>query len=206
MKKYIILAIVAVFIILSSIVGVQCSRIKSVSADRDRLNTNQTTLLSAVDTFKVADSLNAIRVKKLNLTIDEYKKFRSGDLKTIKLLTNDVSRLKQVGTVQAETNYKFKAPVKDSLIYLDKLLHDTLQCASYSNQWLDFIGCYNKKKEFEGVINSRESLIYEEHIIPKRFLGFCGSMAVRSVDRTLFLRILTRKLYRLNLYLSKINR
>ncbi len=172
MKKYLTLSIIIAFIALSATVAVLCSRIKSISADRDRLSDNQTTLFSAVDTFKVADSLHAIKVKALNLTIDEYKKYRAGDLQTIKLLTKDVNRLQQVGAIQTQTDYKFKAPVKDSLIYRDKLLHDTLQCASYSNEWLDFIGCYNQKKEFEGVIQSRESLIYEEHIIPKRFLGF----------------------------------
>lgn len=172
MKKYIILSIIVAFTVLSAIVGVQCSRIKSISADRDRLNTNQNTLLSAVDTFKVADSLNAIKVKRLNLTVGEYKKYRSEDLKTIKLLTKDVKRLQQVGTINTETNYKFKTDVKDSTVFHNTLVIDSLQCARFSNKWLDFIGCYNQKKEFEGIIQSRDSLIYEEHIIPKRFLGF----------------------------------
>lgn len=172
MKKYIILVVIAVFVALSTVVGVQCSRIKSISADRDRLNTNQNTLLSAVETFKVADSLNAIKVKKLNLSFEEYRKYRSGDLKTIKLLTKDVKRLQQVGTINTETNYKFKAYIKDSTVFHNKLVIDSLQCAMFSNKWLDFIGCYNQKKEFEGIIQSRDSLIYEEHIIPKRFLGF----------------------------------
>ena len=132
MKKYVILAVIAAFIAFSAVVGVQCSRIKSISSDRDRLNTNQNILLSAVDTFKVADSLNAIKVKRLNLTIGEYKKYRSEDLKTIKLLTKDVKRLQQVGTINTETNYKFKTDVKDSTVFHNKLVIDSLQCAMLS--------------------------------------------------------------------------
>ncbi len=170
MKKYIITAVV--FIVLCAVIGVQCSRIKSVSSDRDRLSDNQSTLFSAVDTFKVADSLNAIKVKDLTLTIDEYKKYRAGDLQTIKSLNADISRLQNVSTTQTETIYKLKGTVHDSIIIRDNFIRDTLRCVTYTNPWLDFVGCFDKKSSFDGRIESRDSLIYEEHIVPKRFLGF----------------------------------
>ena len=172
MKKYLYIIGAVIFIALATTIVIQSKKIESITSDRDRLSSNQTELLSANESFKTKDSLNAIKVKALTLTVDEYKKYRSGDAKVIKTLNADFSRLQKVGTIQTETDYKFKAPVRDSLIYLDRLLHDTLQCAEYSNKWLDFIGCYNNSKQFEGIIQSRESLIYEEHIIPKRFLGF----------------------------------
>ncbi len=89
-----------------------------------------------------------------------------------------------------QTVYKIKTVLKDSI------RTDTLHCVEYKNNWIDFVGCYNKQNEFEGTIESRDSLIYEEHIIPKRFLGFlwkygCKERRQNIVSRNPYTKIVS---------------
>ncbi|MCU6769802.1 hypothetical protein OCV73_12715 [Barnesiella propionica] len=39
-----------------------------------------------------------------------------------------------------------------------------------SDKWFALNGCINKNNEFSGIFENRDSLIYVEHIVPKKFL------------------------------------
>ena len=178
MKKYIIF-IGTILILLAGMASLwkYTERVKS---DRDRLVKNQDILQKDIDRYVTADSLNAVSVRELSFTLEEYKKYRSEDLTTIKQLKNDVSRLQSVNKTQLQTIYSLQnIGIRDSIVYRDKLVPDTLRCVSYVDPYLTFSGCFDKK-EFNGHIESRDSLIITEHIVPKRFLGFLWKYGVKE--------------------------
>ena len=71
---------------------VQQSRIKSLTAERDKYRSNTETLLQDVRTYQTKDSLNAAKVGNLELKLSEYKKYRADDAALIKSLQ---TRLRQ---------------------------------------------------------------------------------------------------------------
>lgn len=180
-----------IIILLLALAGLSYYSFTLFKADKEKSETisslreNVTSLYDSAKTFKTKDSLNAINVKQLNFTVDQYKKYRSEDAGVIKSLKVDLGRLQNVYTAQTTMIRNIKVLVKDSIIYRDKLIADTFKCARYKDKWLDFIGCFDSNGTFSGNIESRDDLIYEEHIIPKRFLGFLWKYGVKERRRNI---------------------
>jgi hypothetical protein len=118
--------------------------------------------------------------------MEEYRQYRTADYALIAQLKADRKRLEQVMTVQTETAYEVSAPelerivarsgmIRDSVI----IVRDTLKCYAYGDAWLSFDGCVSGGV-FTGEVRSRDSLLYVEHIVPKRFLGFLWKYGVRE--------------------------
>jgi hypothetical protein len=78
-------------------------------------------------------------------------------MKLIKSLEADKSRLQQIIATQTVTDYVFESSL------------DTLNCVDISEKWFDLHGCINDDNKFTGRFESRDSLLYVEHIVPKRF-------------------------------------
>ena len=180
-----------IIILLLALAGLSYYSFTLFKADKEKSETisslrgNVTSLYDSAKTFKTKDGLNAITVKQLNFTIDQYKKYRSEDAGVIKSLKVDLGRLQNVYTAQTTMIRNVKVQVKDSIIYRDKLIPDTIKCAQYKDKWLDFIGCFSSDGTFSGTIESRDDLIYEEHIIPKRFLGFLWKYGCKERRRNI---------------------
>jgi hypothetical protein len=146
-----------------------------------RLKSNQEILLNEnliitaeSQKYKVADSLNAIRISGLELTLKEYKRYRSEDLKLIKQLKTKKSDLQKVIDSQVETIKALSAKLNDS-IRIDTITNriDTLKCFNYKSKWTDVKGCvdlYNDSVHLQ--VNNREALKIVETVTYKRFLGF----------------------------------
>jgi hypothetical protein len=47
---------------------------------------------------------------------------------------------------------------------------DTLRCIEIINKWFNLSGCIDANSKFAGRFENRDSLLYVEHIIPKKFL------------------------------------
>lgn len=182
MKKYIYIIGVVIFVSLITTIVMQSEKIKSITYDRDRLSANQSELMTEIDTFRTKDGLNAAKVKELTLTVSEFKKFRAGDIASIKSLNADVNRLQSLLKVNTQTYYIVKTNVKDSIVYKDSIIHK-LKCVEYNNAWLDFNGCINEYGVFDGKIQSRDSLVCVEYIVPKRFLGFLWKYGCKEKRR-----------------------
>ena len=85
-------------------------RIDNLLSENSRLKSNQDILLSEKESimaesqkYKIADSLNAIKVSELQLTLKEYKKYRTQDLQLIEQLNIKKSNLQKVINTQSET-------------------------------------------------------------------------------------------------------
>lgn len=170
MKKYLIIA--AVIVAFATIIGWQQSRIKSLTADRDKYRSNTETLLQDVKTYQTKDSLNAAKVGNLTLKVSEYEKYRADDLALIKTLQTKNRDLQRVTTAQMETINELRANVRDSIVYLPgDTVTTVLRCIEYSDKWVDFDGCIINNM-FSGKIITRDSLLITESVQYKRFLNF----------------------------------
>lgn len=170
MKKYLILA--AIILAVAAAFWVQHVKIKRLTEERDRYRSNTEILLQDVKTYQTKDSLNAIKVGNLELTLAEYKKYRADDLALIKTLQAKNRDLERVTTTQMETINELRATVRDSVVYLPgDTVTTVLRCIEYSDKWVDLDGCIINNT-FSGKIITRDSLLIVETVQYKRWLGF----------------------------------
>ena len=170
MKKYLIWA--AIILAVAAAFWVQHVKIKRLTEKRDRYRSNTEILLQDVKTYQTKDSLNAIKVGNLELSLAEYKKYRADDLALIKTLQAKNRDLQRVTTAQMETINELRANVRDSIVYLPgDTVTTVLRCIEYSDKWVDFDGCIINNM-FSGKIITRDSLLITESVQYKRFLNF----------------------------------
>lgn len=151
---------------------VQQSRIKSLTAERDKYWSNTETLLQDVRTYQTKDGLNAAKVGVLELKLSEFEKYRASDAELIKTLQTKNRELERVTTTQMETINELRATVRDSIVYLPgDTVTTVVRCIEYSDKWVDFDGCIINNT-FSGKIITRDSLLITETVQYKRWLGF----------------------------------
>ena len=128
------------------------------------LKANQETLLDSVKSFKVSDSLKAITVGNLELSLKQYKKYRADDAILIKQLKGQKPEVIIKPNIQTE--YKVRTELKDSIIY-----KDTLKTILYKSKWNYISGFIDKDTINLNIINYDELLITES-LQKKKFLFF----------------------------------
>lgn len=172
MKKYLIIAAIALAVAAVVTIWVQRSRINQLTGERDKYRTNTETLLQEVSRYQTKDSLNAAKVGVLELKLSEFEKYRASDAELIKTLQTKNRELERVTTTQMETINELRATVRDSVVYLPgDTVTTVLRCIEYSDKWVDFDGCI-KNNTFSGKIITRDSLLITETVQYKRFLNF----------------------------------
>lgn len=171
MKKYLILA--AIILAVAAAFWVQHVKIKRLTEERDRYRSNTEILLQDVKTYQTKDSLNAIKVGNLELTLAEYKKYRADDLALIKTLQAKNRDLERVTTTQMETINELRATVRDSVVYLPgDTVTTVLRCVDIVEPWFELHGCATPDGQFTGTHINRDSLLIVETVQYKRFWGF----------------------------------
>lgn len=173
MKKYLIIAAIALAVAAVVTIWVQRSRINQLTGERDKYRTNTETLLQEVSRYQTKDSLNAAKVGVLELKLSEFEKYRASDAELIKTLQTKNRELERVTTTQMETINELRATVRDSIVYLPG---DTttivLKCVDISDPWFSLKGCTTPDGEFTGTHINRDSLLIVETVQYKRWLGF----------------------------------
>lgn len=171
MKKYLILA--AIILAVAAAFWVQHVKIKRLTEERDRYRSNTEILLQDVKTYQTKDSLNAIKVGNLELTLAEYKKYRADDLALIKTLQAKNRDLERITTTQMETINELRATVRDSVVYLPgDTVTTVLRCVDIVEPWFELHGCATPDGQFTGTHINRDSLLIVETVQYKRWLGF----------------------------------
>lgn len=172
MKAKLIWLCVAVAIALSTALSVAVSAYRRASREAERLSQNQTVLLSDIDRYKVADSLSAVQVMALRLSLSEYMSLYSDECETVRQLQSDVKGLQGVVNTQTQTIRDLKAQLKPVVVIHDTVMAivDTLQCFSYSDKWIDVNGCIEDSTVSLNVV-SRDEILAVESLERKRFLG-----------------------------------
>lgn len=171
MKKYLILA--AIILAVAAAFWVQHVKIKRLTEERDRYRSNTEILLQDVKTYQTKDSLNAIKVGNLELSLAEYKKYRADDLALIKTLQAKNRDLERVTTTQMETINELRATVRDSVVYLPgDTVTTILRCVDIVEPWFELHGCATPDGQFTGTHINRDGLLIVETVQYKRFWGF----------------------------------
>nr|UVY42650.1 MAG: hypothetical protein [Bacteriophage sp.] len=172
MKKYLIIAAIVLAVAAVVTIWVQRSRINQLTGERDKYRTNTETLLQDVETYQTKDSLNAAKVGVLELKLSEFERYRASDAELIKTLQTKNRELKALTNAQSQTIIDLRGTVRDSLVYVDRVVVDTLRCITAADKWFSFDGCVNRKNEFTGIFINRDSILIAATVEYKRFLNF----------------------------------
>lgn len=168
MKKWLIVG--AIFAALLVFAGFQQNAIDNLKQERNRYERNTESLLLDVAQYKTRDSLNAAKVGALELTIQEYERFRAADAKLIKTLQTKNRDLTAVTTAQSQTIMELSAVPRDTVIIRDSVAISAVAVHT-GDAWYDFDGIL-ADQEFTGTLAVRDSLLVAETVQYKRFLGF----------------------------------
>ena len=173
MKKYLIIAAIALAVSAVVTIWVQRSRINTLTGERDKYRTNTETLLQEVSRYQTKDSLNAAKVGVLELKLSEFEKYRASDAELIKTLQTKNRELEWVTTTQMETINELRATVRDSVVYLPgDTVTTVLRCVDIVEPWFELHGCATPDGQFTGAHINRDSLLIVETVQYKRWLGF----------------------------------
>lgn len=173
MKKYLIIAAIALAVSAVVAIWVQRSRINTLTGERDKYRTNTETLLQEVSRYQTKDSLNAAKVGVLELKLSEFEKYRASDAELIKTLQTKNRELERVTTTQMETINELRATVRDSIVYLPgDTITTVVRCVDIVEKWFELHGCTTPNGLFTGQFINRDSLLIAETVKYKRFLGF----------------------------------
>ena len=167
MKRGIIFSVI--ILLLLAVIGWQRAIIRVISNDRDIYRNDLYVLFEDNKAYQTKDSLNVVSIGQLELKLADVYRYRANDMKLIESLQVDKKRLQQFTTAQTQTIYELSGTVRDSIIYRDHYLRDTLRCINIAEKWFDLNGCIDANLKFAGRFENRDSLVYVEHIIPKRF-------------------------------------
>lgn len=167
MKKYLFLAAVAIVAALAVIWADR--KIERLTAERDRYAGNTAALLSDVERYRVQDSLNAARVQSLELTVNEYERFRADDAALIKQLKQRNRDLAAVNKTQSQTIIDLRAIPRDTVVLVRDSIITPAVAVHCGDAWYNFDGLLTKD-EFTGKMEHRDSLLLVESIRYKRFL------------------------------------
>ena len=173
MKKYLIIAAIALAVSAVVTIWVQRSRINTLTGERDKYRTNTETLLQDVSRYQTKDSLNAAKVGVLELKLSEFEKYRASDAELIKTLQTKNRELERVTTTQMETINELRATVRDSVVYLPgDTVTTVLRCVDIVEPYFELHGCATPDGQFTGTHINRDSLLIVETVQYKRWLGF----------------------------------
>lgn len=173
MKKYLIIAAIALVVAALATISVQQYRITKLKGERDRYKANSETLLQDVDYYQTRDSLNVSKVGVLELKLSEFEKYRAADAEMIKTLQAKNRELQSVTNAQIETITELRANVRDSIVYLPgDTVTTVLKCVDISDTWFDLHGCTTPEGAFTGTFINRDKLLIAGYVEYKRFLGF----------------------------------
>lgn len=168
MKKWLIVG--AIFAALLVFAGFQQNAIDNLKQERNRYERNTESLLLDVAQYKTRDSLNAAKVGALELTIQEYERFRAADAKLIKTLQTKNRDLTAITASQSQTIMELSAVPRDTVIIRDSVAMPAVAVHT-GDAWYDFSGLLTKD-EFTGTLAVRDSLLLIESVQYKRCLFF----------------------------------
>lgn len=143
---------------------------RQLRTERDRYKANAEILATDVERYKVNDSLSAAAVRSLELTLDEFKRFRAADAELIRQLKLKNRDLAAVNDIQAATIIDLSAKPRDTILIVDSIPIPA-KAVHCGDEWYDFDGLMTADT-FSGHLQVRDSLIVSESVEHARFLGF----------------------------------
>lgn len=119
MNKILVKCLLVAVVLLGGAVWLQYRYTVRLKSERDRYRMNSTALLSEVKRMQLDSATMALDAKALQLTLEEYKRFRAEDAATIKRLGVKVKNLEAAARHQLEVTGPIDAIVRDTVIIRD---------------------------------------------------------------------------------------
>lgn len=110
------------FILVLALGGIVCllvSRNVYLSKEKERYQANTNALLSDIQQIQIDSAMMASTVKVLQLSLDEYKRYRTEDAATIKKMGIKIKNLEAAARHDVEINAPIDAELKDSVVFKD---------------------------------------------------------------------------------------
>lgn len=168
MRRLVIYIAVIMLLLMTVRTAYQARQLERLTAERDRYLRNTETLLSDCRSYRVRDSLSAVRVGSLELTVKELEAYRAADAAIIRDLTSRARDLAAVNRLQAQTILSLSAPVHDTVILLDTV-RVPARAVHCGDAWYDFDGIMTETT-FAGTLVNRDSLLITESVRYRKFL------------------------------------
>lgn len=119
MNRILVKCLLAAVVVLGGIVWLQHRNTVRLKGERDRYQSNSTALLSEVRRIRVDSATMALDTRTLQLTLDEYKRFREEDAATIRRLGVKVKNLEAAARHEMEVAGPIDAAVRDTVVIRD---------------------------------------------------------------------------------------
>lgn len=119
MNKILIKCLLAAVVVLGGIVWLQHRNTVRLKEERDRYRSNSTALLSEVRRIQADSATMALDAKALQLTLDEYRRFRVEDAETIRRLGVKIKNLEAAARHEVEVAGPIDAAVRDTVVIRD---------------------------------------------------------------------------------------
>lgn len=163
MKKRLLTVIgVLVLFLIASVVALRKAR-----AEKERLEANQTALLSQVEYYTTKNGKSAADVRKLTLTVDELKQYNATLKKTADDLGIKLKRVQSASTTGVRTEVKFITQVRDSIVYRDSIIVP-VKAFTWRDPWTDVAGVI-ERDSVDLSVSSVDTLTTIVHKIPHKF-------------------------------------
>lgn len=114
--------LIALVIIFAISTGILFSFVKDLKVEKETYESNSNALLSDIKRMQIDSTTNAIDVKVLKLTLDEFKQHRVKDAEEISKLKVKLRALQAVAKHNMEVDAKIDAVIRDTLVLRDTLL------------------------------------------------------------------------------------
>lgn len=119
MNKILIKCLLAAVVVLGGIVWLQHRNTVRLKGERDRYRSNSAALLSEVRRIQADSATMALDAEVLQLTLDEYRRFRVEDAETIRRLGVKVKNLEAATRHEVEVAGPIDAAVRDTVVIRD---------------------------------------------------------------------------------------
>jgi hypothetical protein len=175
MKKYIIIAIIFLTLIIS--LGISIKSCSNIEQDKARLENNQDVLIKSNTLFKVKDSLNATKINALTLNLSSAKEYYQRLIKEAKEAGIKKGRINSITELGTNTSDTIIVTLKDSII-----IYDTLKCFDYNDEFMAMKGCIRNDSLSLNYSNT-DTLIQFVSRVPKQWWFF--KWGTKAIEQTI---------------------
>lgn len=180
MKRFLFLAL----LIAGALLWVQSARLRSERRERQRLESNQTALLSDVEFYRTKAGEAAASVQRLELRAAEFEKLRAADAAAIRRLGIKIRRLEATAKTATQTVVELRAKLRDTAIVRETpagaVVVDSMRSFRWRDPWVTVEGLV-ERDSVACRVESIDTLRQVVHRVPRRFLFIrWGTKAIRQ--------------------------
>lgn len=146
--------------------------------ERQRMESNQSALLTDVEFYKVASRMNAASVERLTLTVGEFERYFAEYRQTVEQMGIRLRRVESMTRTALEADYRVETVVRDSVVFRQRT--DTLKIFDFRDPYLQLSGVVDGAT-FRGRITTYDTIEQVVHRVPRKFLFVSyGTKAIRQ--------------------------